>query len=316
MSCQLIVNQCEWQVFLNRNAMRCRSSEYWKTVEEQLELAQVPFTCHYARSQEEDAEEIQKCCKEGFRHFVVVGGDGSLNFFVDNLVKSGVDISELFVAIVPLGTGNDWARSHHYPMEPKEAVEMLLKGRFIRHDIGKVQVESSQGITVRHFVNIAGFGFDAEVIQRTKEQKNSSSSPYMYLFSLLKTLFRYQAKAVSVEVDGQRFERELFTAAVGINQYNGNGMRQCPNAICNDGFFETVIIRKVGVLKVLRNVGRLFKGTHVGLLKEVESFKSQEVRFTCENHLLLGEVEGEMLPKGDYHITLLPKRLNLLSGIV
>ena len=111
------------------------------------------------------------------------------------------------------------------------------------------------------------------------------------------------------------YDYELFTAAVGINQYNGNGMRQCPDAICNDGFFQTVIIRKVGILKVLRNVGRLFKGTHVKLLKEVESFHSQEVQFLCKEDLLLGEVEGEMLSKGNYSVTLLPQRINLLTGI-
>ena len=137
----------------------------------------------------------------------------------------------------------------------------------------------------------------------------------MYLLSLLKTLFNYKSKTVSVLIDGKLYDYELFTAAVGINQYNGNGMRQCPDAICNDGFFQTVIIRKVGILKVLRNVGRLFKGTHVKLLKEVESFHSQEVQFLCKEDLLLGEVEGEMLSKGNYSVTLLPQRINLLTGI-
>lgn len=310
---QIVVNQHEWHIFLNRNAMHCRSSEYWKSIETQLTSAQVPYCCHYAQSQKEDSEVILNCCRNGVRHFVVVGGDGSLNFFIDNVVKSGIDISDIFVAVIPLGTGNDWARSHHYPTEPQEAVTLFLNGKFISHDVGKVVTKSAEGESIRHFINIAGFGFDAEVIQRTKGQGKPSSS--MYLLSLLKTLFNYKSKTVSVLIDGKLYDYELFTAAVGINQYNGNGMRQCPDAICNDGFFQTVIIRKVGILKVLRNVGRLFKGTHVKLLKEVESFHSQEVQFLCKEDLLLGEVEGEMLSKGNYSVTLLPQRINLLTGI-
>ena len=311
---QIVVNQHEWHIFLNRNAMHCRSSEYWKSIEAQLTSAQVPYCCHYAQSQKEDTEVILNCCRNGVRHFVVVGGDGSLNFFIDNVVKSGINISDIFVAVIPLGTGNDWARSHHYPTKPQEAVTLFLNGKFISHDVGKVVTKSAEGESIRHFINIAGFGFDAEVIQRTKVQGNKTSSS-MYLLSLLKTLFNYKSKKVSVLIDGKLYDYELFTAAVGINQYNGNGMRQCPDAICNDGFFQTVIIRKVGILKVLRNVGRLFKGTHVKLLKEVESFQSQEVQFISTKDLLLGEVEGEMLSKGDYSVTLLPKRINLLTGI-
>lgn len=310
---QIVVNQHEWHIFLNRNAMHCRSSEYWKSIETQLTSAQVPYCCHYAQSQKEDSEVILNCCRNGVRHFVVVGGDGSLNFFIDNVVKSGINISDIFVAVIPLGTGNDWARSHHYPTKPQEAVTLFLNGKFISHDVGKVVTKSAEGESIRHFINIAGFGFDAEVIQRTKGQGKPSSS--MYLLSLLKTLFNYKSKTVSVLIDGKLYDYELFTAAVGINQYNGNGMRQCPDAICNDGFFQTVIIRKVGILKVLRNVGRLFKGTHVKLLKEVESFHSQEVQFLCKEDLLLGEVEGEMLSKGNYSVTLLPQRINLLTGI-
>lgn len=310
---QIVVNQHEWHIFLNRNAMHCRSSEYWKSIETQLTSAQVPYCCHYAQSQKEDSEVILNCCRNGVRHFVVVGGDGSLNFFIDNVVKSGINISDIFVAVIPLGTGNDWARSHHYPTKPQEAVTLFLNGKFISHDVGKVVTKSTEGESIRHFINIAGFGFDAEVIQRTKGQGKPSSS--MYLLSLLKTLFNYKSKTVSVLIDGKLYDYELFTAAVGINQYNGNGMRQCPDAICNDGFFQTVIIRKVGILKVLRNVGRLFKGTHVKLLKEVESFHSQEVQFLCKEDLLLGEVEGEMLSKGNYSVTLLPQRINLLTGI-
>ena len=70
---QIVVNQHEWHIFLNRNAMHCRSSEYWKSIEAQLTSAQVPYCCHYAQSQKEDAEVILNCCRNGVRHFVVVG---------------------------------------------------------------------------------------------------------------------------------------------------------------------------------------------------------------------------------------------------
>lgn len=314
MSTQLFVNQYNWQVFLNKNAMRTRSVDYWQNIENGLTAANITFECHYASTFEEDIASIQVCYRKGHRHFIVVGGDGTLNFFIDALMNTGVEIKDVYLALIPLGTGNDWARSHHYPSTIDEVLKMFLRGRFIPHDVGRVEISTPKEKKIRHFINIAGFGFDAEVIQNTKSKSARFLENYVYIVTLLKTLFSYKSKKVHFEIDDVEFVRDSFTIAVGLNQFNGNGMRQCPNAQCNSGFFDVVVIQKVGFFKVLRNVGRLFKGTHVGCMKEVENWQAKRVRMVSSSKFL-GEVEGEMLPQGDYTLTNLPQTIYVLSEL-
>jgi diacylglycerol kinase family enzyme len=95
--------------------------------------------------------------------------------------------------------------------------------------------------------------------------------------------------------------KNIFTIAAGICQYNGNGMRQCPEAIPDDGLLDVVMIEKVSILKVLLNIKNLFAGSHVKKLKEVSMFKTNSLEINTDP-FISGEVEGEMLTAGNYRI--------------
>jgi diacylglycerol kinase family enzyme len=211
-----------------------------------------------------------------------------------------------------VGTGNDWSRSHGYSNCYLEAIDSLTKGNFIRHDVGVVEtVVNDKVIDVRYFLNIAGFGFDGSVISNASKKTTKFFPKQLYLINLLKTLLAYRPQFVTLESKDFSVTKNIFTIAAGIGQYNGNGMRQCPEAISNDGLFDVVVIEKVSIFKVLLNIKNLFNGSHVKKLKEVSMYRTNYMEINTEP-FILGEVEGELLTTGNYRIRCIGSAINFM----
>ena len=309
---QINTKQQSWQLVLNTNALLRRSSQFWKDIERKLREVQIDYLQHVTSTVDEAKELMIRLFKKGERHFIIVGGDGTLNTFVNAVMESRVNSSEIYAALIPLGTGNDWSRSHGYTNRYLDAIDSLLKGNFIHHDLGLVEtVINHQVVDARYFVNIAGFGFDGSVIANASKKTTKLFPKQLYLINLLKTLLAYKPQQVTLKTNDFTVTKNIFTIAAGIGQYNGNGMRQCPEAIPDDGLLDVVMIEKVSIPKVLLNIKNLFKGTHVKKMKEVSMFKTNYLEINTEP-FILGEVEGEILTTGNYRIRCLASAINLM----
>ncbi|MDL2308591.1 YegS/Rv2252/BmrU family lipid kinase [Bacteroidales bacterium OttesenSCG-928-B11] len=306
------VRKCHWQVILNPNALGGKCSQYWQIISEQLANRGIPFTEHLANHTGAGSMISRSLCRQGERHFIILGGDGTLNEVVNGVATSGMDTTEVFIVPFPIGTGNDWARTHNYPQDYLDVFPSFLAGHFFKHDIGLVKsMQDDEVVDERYFINIAGFCFDAAVINEVTKRKKKFIPAGVYLACLLKVLLTYKAKPTVIATTTETLSDSVFTIAVGICKYNGNGMMQVPMGDPADGMFDIVTIRKIPLLKVLANVGNLFKGEHIRL-KEVTVMRSDEVRISS-GHLTLGEVEGEMLTAGDYHVKCFRQAINMLK---
>ena len=301
-----------WQIVLNSNALHHRSSRFWKDIEDKLREVQINYSHHETTTIDEAKELIINLCKKGERHFIVVGGDGTLNIFVNAVMSSQINTSDIYAAFLPVGTGNDWSRSHGYSNGYLDAINALVKGHFIAHDVGLVEtIVHEKVVDARYFVNIAGFGFDGAVIANASKNTTKVFHKQLYLINLLKTLLAYKSQPVHIKSNNATIANNIFTIAVGICQYNGNGMRQCPEAIPNDGLFDVVVIKKVSVPQVILNIKNLFKGAHVIKMKEVSMIRTDYLEINT-NPPVLGEVEGETLTTGNYRLRCLPAAINFM----
>ena len=302
-----------WQIILNINALFYRNNQIWKEIEFKLREVQLNYLHHATTTMDEAKELIINLCKRGERHFIIIGGDGTLNTFVNAVMQSQVCSSEIYAALIPLGTGNDWSRTHGYSSHYLDAIDALVKGNFIHHDIGLVEtVINDMVVDARYFVNIAGFGFDGAVIFNASKKTTKFLPKQLYLLNLLKTLLAYKSQLVTLQSTDFTVTKAVFSIAAGICQYNGNGMRQCPDAIPNDGLLDVVMIEKVNIFKVLRNINNLFQGLHVKKLKEVSMYRTNYLEIKTKP-FILGEVEGEMLTTGNYRISCLSSAIHLMS---
>ncbi|MDR2475734.1 MAG: hypothetical protein LBD45_07730 [Bacteroidales bacterium] len=300
-----------WQVIINPHALSGKGQKCLHDIFTIFVKHRIDFQTNIPDNTDELIQTMRKLCDAGFHHFIFLGGDGTANLILNGIFLPGTVSDDIYFVPIPTGTGNDWIRTHNYPADYHEIVHNFIKGQFAAHDIGLVK-SYRNGIEAdaRLFINIAGFCFDAEVIRKATKGKTPMFASITYLYCLLKTLFNYKNQHVTIHADEMHIDDRIFTIAVGICKYNGNGMMQAPTADPFDGLLDVVVIRKLSPFKVIANIVNLFSGKHLRL-REVSIFRTRELEIAA-TPCVLGEVEGEILTQGNYKISLLEQKVNVL----
>lgn len=303
-----------WHIILNANANEKKSERNWRPVAEQFRLRGIRHELHVTHQPGEGMATVRHLCDSGVRHFVAAGGDGTVNEVVNGIFTSNADPSEIYLAVLPLGRGNDWVRTHHYPQKTEQVIELWHKGRFMQHDIGLVTtLTDGQQTNSRYFINIAGFGFDADVIYNVTHHTSHFLGLNTYVLSLIKTLFSHKPIPVHVKTTDGGFDGNVFMVIAAICQYNGGGIREAKYAIPDDGKLDLIVVPELGILKVIRHLKDMFSGDHIDKIKEIRKSLTTGLTLTSPQ-TLRGETEGELLTPGDYRIELIPHALNVLTS--
>jgi diacylglycerol kinase family enzyme len=159
---------------------------------------------------------------------------------------------------------------------------------------------------------MVGIGFDAFVANAIGErfERGSRMSTVSYTWQLLRSLFAYRSQPVKVALNGQDIRSCLFTLAAGIGQYNGGGMKQCPQAKPDDGLLDVTIVDHATIPVVIANIHRLFNGQFIQR-KEVTQYQTKHLDIEASNNLLV-EADGELLGKTPATINIIEKRLRVI----
>lgn len=189
---------------------------------------------------------------------VVVGGDGTLSTILDEVCESDVP-----VALVPAGTGNDLARALGLPFEGADsaalAAELVFTGEPLALDIGTAACPDGE----KRFLTVAALGFDAHVSERTNRLRWPHGKLRYYL-ALVIELARLRPMNFTVSLDGDRAaQRPGILSAIGNTRSYGGGMPICPNADHRDGLLDMTHIAPIGRFKLLRLFPRLLSARHL-----------------------------------------------------
>ena len=302
-----------WHIILNTNANEKKCERSWRPVAELLEQRDIRYELHIVRRPGEGIATTKELCQNGIRHIVAAGGDGTINEVVNGIFIAGIDTREVWMAVLPLGRGNDWVRTHHYPETIAEVVECWRDGHFMQHDIGRVTSRTHDKSYSRYFINIAGFGFDADVIYDVTNHPPHLFGLNVYKLSLLKSLFSHKPTAIQVSAkENFDFDGEVFMVIAAICQYNGGGIREAKYAVPDDGFLDLIVIPKMSIPKVLKHLKDMTTGDHLDKIQDIRMLQTTEADITSET-IFRAETEGELLVPGNYHIELIPNALNVLT---
>ncbi|MFQ6615565.1 MAG: diacylglycerol/lipid kinase family protein [Fidelibacterota bacterium] len=237
---------------------------------------------------------------EGFDVVVALGGDGTVNETVNGLVGSTTPLG-----IIPLGTANDFARSFGIPLSLEDSIGTLVRGKPKPIDLGVVNG--------RYFSNALGVGFDAMTSEATRSIRWLKGG-LLYAWATLKTLSKYTAIPMRIELDDRVIEEDTYLVCVGNGSSVGGGLHLTPEAVMDDGVFHVCHIRDISPLKVVGNFLKLINGT-VEKVDEVTIHQSRNVRITSEVPLPV-HVDGE-LPQNEVtqmEVELIPKALLVIGN--
>lgn len=231
----------------------------------------------------------------GYRHIIVIGGDGTLHEVVNGLfIQKMVAPDQITIAVIAVGTGNDWIRMFGIPKRYSEAIRAIKEGYTFLQDVASVEYEESRYRQMRHMANVAGLGFDAAVIRRCMEMRNKGvKGASLYIRALISTFFRYKPTGVKVWIDDRLvYNNLLFSIAIGVGKYNGGGIQQLPQAVADDGLLDITIIRPLHWWNIIFRLKRLFNGS-IYTIGHVLHAQGRKVRIESSPESLL-EIDGEL----------------------
>jgi len=175
--------------------------------------------------------------------------------------------ADIILAMIPVGTGNDWCRMYDIPKKYAKAIKVISKGYLFTQDAGYVKYHDDDGEHERYFINVSGMGYDALVAQKTNKLKDrGKGSTFSYFLNIFTGLFQYKNTPFRVEVDGAEvYNGRVLSMNIGICKYNGGGMMPVPNAIPDDGLLDVTIIKGVSKLNIFKHVAKLYDGSFIKL---------------------------------------------------
>jgi len=189
------------------------------------------------------------------RGVVACGGDGTVMLAAAAAVEhDGV------LAVVPTGSGNDFARALGLsPGDVDGAVAALGRGCVRRVDLGRAHTADGASTW---FTTVANAGFDGEANRRANEARRLSG-PALYVLAVLRTLAAYRPVRLHVTAGDEVVDEDAWLVAVGNTPSYASGMRITPAADLYDGVLDVCIVGDVGRTDFLRTFPSVFRGTHV-----------------------------------------------------
>jgi diacylglycerol kinase (ATP) len=200
--------------------------------------------------------------RAGSRRIVIAGGDGSLHAVIAALHRRN-ELKDAVIGLLPLGTGNDFARGTGVPLDVVEAARLVLDGEVRPMDL----VVDEVGEVV---VNSVHVGAGANASRRGARWKDRLGSVGVgrlnlgrlgYPIGAALTAWRPPVTRLRVEVDGEvvnGFDQPVLMLAVGNGSSVGGGTELTPQATPEDGLLDVMISRAVGP------VARLLYAVHLG----------------------------------------------------
>lgn len=285
----------------------------WEDVAVILDKNNREFNFYKTKCAGDATRKVQDCIKEGYRHFVGIGGDGTISEIVNGMMMQNyVDYDELLLSAISYGTGNDWVRYYGQSKDLNMAVRGVLFGRIRTQDVGLIHYYQDGEHKRKYFMNAAGFGYDAQIIEATKNMTaKQRGSKTAYLGSLLKCLYKTKKIDYTFKYDNGEFTEHTLSVSVGNGRYTGGAMLQTPDAVIDDGLFDVSVFGDVSKFAVIQNVRRLYSGT-------IKEYKNHHMIYFRTSHLRMEapveticEIDGEIIGSAPYDIEIVKGALRV-----
>jgi diacylglycerol kinase (ATP) len=216
---------------------------------------------HELTTQPGDEERLaEEAVGRGFRRVVAVGGDGTWSKVANGLLRANATRpkgEQGALGLIPGGTGCDFGKTLGIPRDDlRKAAAIVRAGHTRPVDVGRIEG--------RHFLNIAGFGYDVAVLEHSWSVKYLEGEQ-LYLYCAVRQLGSYPGFAVEVEADGESQGRhDLLMLIVANAKFFGGKFKIAPGADLADGRLDVLQFGNMSLWRRLDIMQRLLRGVHEG----------------------------------------------------
>jgi diacylglycerol kinase (ATP) len=239
------------------------------------------------------AGNVRDAVAAGAERVVVLGGDGMVH-----LAVQAVAGTETILGVVPVGTGNDFARAlPGIPDDPLEAVSTAL---------GRPRPIDAIRVGDRWVASVATAGFSGDVNARANRLARPRGQS-RYTVATVLELPGLRRRPTRLTVDDTTHDYDTVLLAIGNTAWFGGGMHICPDADPDDGLLDVTVVEGVGRFELLRFFNRVFKGTH---LQHPNVHRHRGARIEVDADVAIWG-DGESLAEGPTLLEAVPAAIRL-----
>lgn len=232
-------------------------------------------------------------------HLLVAGGDGTINRLVNYLRHKNVTIP---IAILPMGTANDFARLIGMPDTLSDACNAILNGEVRQLDMGRVNN--------RYFINVFSCGLFTDVSQKTPTALKNTFGKLAYYVSSISELPSFRKMNIEVTADEISFKGSCLLLLVFNGRTAGN-LRLASHSSAEDGLLDVLIIRGENIMESIKNVFHfLVRKKDAPYPTDIVYFQTR--RLHIENDQSTSDIDGEKGPDFPLDIECLPASLPII----
>ncbi len=252
---------------------------------------------------------VKEAINKGYKKFICIGGDGTLHHIINGIMsQSYLKSNKIKVAVIPVGTGNDWVKTYKISNNIKRSVQIIKNGKSVYQDIGCIQfINNSKKY---YFNNVAGIGFDAFVVKKVNKIKKIGSAAY--LIGGLLGFLHYKKNKLEININKQYIHSKIFMISIGLCQFSGGGLQLTDYKNHKKRKFDITLIKNISLSKVLLHIKKLYNAKIIKL-KEVETFQSDVLNISnTDDELSMIQADGELIGNGNITITCLKNSIQFI----
>lgn len=249
------------------------------------------------------AELALQCVEQGeVERILVAGGDGTLHEVANGLLATGPREDLPVLAVLPVGTGNDFHRMVGGDRRVESAVALLETGRVRRFDVGRVRWDDGE----RYFVNLMGVGIDVELLKRRRAFERLPGL-LQYFAALASALAHFDPLPLRVVLEpgsdgcgaegpgSEVMEARSMLSAITVGPSVGGGFLLSPGAVPEDGLLDLCFVEAMGPFAIAKNLPKVLRGTH-GSAREVRLRRLKRACVAAPDRRPLSfELDGELV---------------------
>jgi diacylglycerol kinase (ATP) len=289
-------------VVANPTAGRGKAGRLIGRVDRLFNEAGVEHEIRVSGSAHDLEERARAAADDGAKIVAALGGDGTVGLAANGLLGSGATL-----AVLPSGTADDFAHGIGIKDLPA-AVRAIVAGSTAEIDVVRV----TAGVTERHYVNIAGCGFDSEVNEAANAMRIKLGATGTYVAAMLKTLSRFRPAWFRIELDDEVVEGAHMLVIVSNAVSYGGGMKVTPEASIVDGLLDVCLLAELSKGSFLRTFPKVFRGTHVDH-PAVRIVRAKRVRVEADRRVMV-YADGERVGPAPAVFDVLPGALPVVIG--
>ncbi len=285
------------KLIYNPTAGRGRARRHVREVEEYLRANGARVDCEPSTGPDDLVRIAAESSRAGYDRVVIAGGDGTLNLAVREF-----DLTKGTLALIPTGSGDDFAKVTGIPRGIRAACDTVLNGRVREFDVALAN-------NLR-YLGVAGLGFDSEVAEFANRNVKFLRGSAVYLYAIFRVLPRFTPRAVHIRTENGSRDEHIMFAAVGNTRQYGGGIRITPDAQPDDGLLDLCIVHSTTRTQLLKTLPKAYTGAHVRS-PFVETGRGREFHFESETSMAV-YADGEPLTRTPVSFGLASSRLRVI----